>query len=223
MRELNERVAVVTGGASGIGRALAGAFADRGMKVGVADIDRAALDTTMAVLRAAGATVIGHLTDVADEQSVANLAQTAFAEFGSVHLLCNNAGVGAQVPVISATLFARFTSQQQDSPAMKAVAGTSADTRSRGPDRATPDLTSLRSPVRPSPLVVCPGRSEGGDSRTADLHPELHHRASDHISIRGPSLMRNRCISGVQNSLPVADSPCQSPRSRPATKTNVAT
>ena len=94
MEDLNGKVAVVTGGASGIGKALLTRFAAEGMRLVVADVEEAALDTAVADLRAAGAEAIGVRTDVSSYESVAALADAAYAAHGAVHLLCNNAGVG---------------------------------------------------------------------------------------------------------------------------------
>ncbi len=93
MERLEGRVAVVTGGASGIGFGLAERFLHEGMKVVIADIDAAALDRALAALVGKGE-IIGHRTDVADSNSLQSLADAAAARFGAVHLLCNNAGVG---------------------------------------------------------------------------------------------------------------------------------
>jgi len=88
------RVAVVTGGASGIGLALAHRFAGAGMKVVIGDIEAPALDEAVAKLAAGGAEVEGVVTDVSDAASVQALADAAVARFGAVHVACNNAGVG---------------------------------------------------------------------------------------------------------------------------------
>ncbi len=84
------KVAVITGAASGIGRALAVRCAAEGMRVVAADIEQTALDETVAL---AGGETIGVVTDVSDAASVAELADRAYDAFGAVHLLCNNAGV----------------------------------------------------------------------------------------------------------------------------------
>lgn len=86
------RVAVVTGGASGVGRALAKAFLGEGMKVVLADVEAPALKATAEAL---GGDVIGVVTDVSDASSVLALADRVFDEFGACHILCNNAGVAA--------------------------------------------------------------------------------------------------------------------------------
>lgn len=99
MEQLSGRVAVVTGGASGIGRALAERCAAAGMQVVVADVEQGALDATAAELG-----VTGVLTDVADEASVGALAAEVIDRFGAVHLLCNNAGVGGGGAIANQTL-----------------------------------------------------------------------------------------------------------------------
>lgn len=93
MKDLRDRVAVVTGGASGIGRGMVGAFVKRGMKVAIADIEAAPLAQATAELREAGARVIGVECDVAKAASVDALRDRVLSEFGAVHVLCNNAGV----------------------------------------------------------------------------------------------------------------------------------
>ena len=92
--ELNEKVAVVTGAASGIGLAMSERFAADGMSVVMADIETDALTDAVARLQAAGAKVEGIVCDVSDADQVASLRDSALAAFGAVHVLCNNAGVG---------------------------------------------------------------------------------------------------------------------------------
>lgn len=92
--ELEGRVAVVTGAASGIGRATAARFAAAGMSVVVADIEADALQLAADGLRADGATVEAVVVDVADAAQVDALRDAALAAFGAVHVLFNNAGVG---------------------------------------------------------------------------------------------------------------------------------
>lgn len=94
MKEFRDRVAVVTGGASGIGRAMADRFAGAGMRVVLADVEESALRTVEAEMRAQGATVLGVVTDVAKVEAVENLAQKTLTAFSGVHIVCNNAGVG---------------------------------------------------------------------------------------------------------------------------------
>lgn len=96
MRDLAGKHAVVTGGASGIGRAIVARLARERMRITVADVEPRALDAAVAELRAGGAEVTGIATDVASFASVQALARRAVETHGPVHLLCNNAGVGAQ-------------------------------------------------------------------------------------------------------------------------------
>lgn len=95
MKHLRGRVAVVTGGAGGIGRALGERFAAEGMRVVLADVEAPALDRAVSEMRDEGFDVIGVETDVSDYSSVSNLRDATLAEFGAVHVVCNNAGVGA--------------------------------------------------------------------------------------------------------------------------------
>lgn len=93
MKELKGKVAVVTGGAGGLGRAMAMHFAREGMHVALADIDQASLDVTAAELRALGVHAIGVRTDVSKAAEVDALAARVVAELGGVHVVCNNAGI----------------------------------------------------------------------------------------------------------------------------------
>lgn len=95
MEQLAGRVAVVTGGAGGIGRALGEAFGRAGMKVMLADIQPEPLDKTVAELQADGLEVIGIPTDVTTWASVAALRDATLEAYGAVHVVCNNAGIGA--------------------------------------------------------------------------------------------------------------------------------
>ena len=84
MDDLKGKVAVVTGGAGGIGRALAVRFAAEGMRLVVADVEEAALDATVAALKEDGAEAIGVATDVTSSASVEALAEAAYAAYGAV-------------------------------------------------------------------------------------------------------------------------------------------
>ncbi len=96
MEDLAGKVAVVTGAASGIGRALAERFAADGMRVVLADIERPVLEQAANELAETGADVVAIPTDVSLEDDVNALAAQTFERFGDVHLLCNNAGVGSR-------------------------------------------------------------------------------------------------------------------------------
>lgn len=93
MKEFKDKVALVTGGASGIGFALADRFASVGMKIVLADIETSALETAERTLRDKGVPVIAVPTDVSSGEAVEHLAEKAYEKFGVVHVLCNNAGV----------------------------------------------------------------------------------------------------------------------------------
>lgn len=93
MQELKGKVAVITGAAEGIGKAIAVAAAAEGMRLVLADISDTLLNNTVQELRQTGAEVIGVMTDVAKERDIQTLADQAYAQFGHVHLLVNNAGV----------------------------------------------------------------------------------------------------------------------------------
>jgi len=93
MKSLEGKVAVVTGAASGIGLGMTEAFASRGMKVMMADIEEDALEHEAGRLIRANFEVAPQVVNVASFESVERLAQAAEARFGPVHVLCNNAGV----------------------------------------------------------------------------------------------------------------------------------
>lgn len=96
MDELAGKVAVVTGAASGIGNAFARRFAADGMKVVLSDIEEPALERATQELAAAGAEVLGVVTDTSIRDSVDDLATRTLDHFGAVHVVCNNAGVGSR-------------------------------------------------------------------------------------------------------------------------------
>jgi NAD(P)-dependent dehydrogenase (short-subunit alcohol dehydrogenase family) len=99
MKDLAGKVAVVTGGASGIGLALARRAASVGMMVALADLEGEALAGTAVGLRDEGATVLEVTTDVSKAGDVDAMAERVMSRFGGVHLVCNNAGVGLTAPV----------------------------------------------------------------------------------------------------------------------------
>lgn len=94
METMTGRVAVVTGAASGIGKALALGFAGEGANVVLADIEEGPLRAAEAEVAGHGVEALGVITDVTDADSVGALAQAAIDRFGAVHMVCNNAGVG---------------------------------------------------------------------------------------------------------------------------------
>ena len=103
MQDLHGKVAVVTGGASGIGRALCLAFAGEGAHVVAADLDEAGMAETAAGIQQAGVKAFTVRTDVRTLASVEALAERAWKELGGVHVLCNNAGVAIYGGLESAT------------------------------------------------------------------------------------------------------------------------
>ncbi|HYK03294.1 MAG TPA: SDR family NAD(P)-dependent oxidoreductase [Thermoanaerobaculia bacterium] len=104
MKDFKGKVAVVTGAASGIGRALAERCAAEGMKVVLADVEARALARTAKELSDDGATLLAVPTDVSKASEVENLARRTIEAFGAVHLLFNNAGVAQYGPVWEATV-----------------------------------------------------------------------------------------------------------------------
>jgi NAD(P)-dependent dehydrogenase (short-subunit alcohol dehydrogenase family) len=93
MQELKDRVAVITGGASGIGLAMAKRFAREGMKLVLADVEEDALRRVEQEFRKAGVPVLAIRTDVSRSHDVERLAEKTLATFGAAHVVCNNAGV----------------------------------------------------------------------------------------------------------------------------------
>lgn len=94
MKQFRDRTAVITGAASGIGLELARRAAAEGMRLALADIEQDKLAAAAATLGLPSERLLTRVTDVSREDEVAALADAAFARFGAVHLLCNNAGVG---------------------------------------------------------------------------------------------------------------------------------
>lgn len=104
MYDVQGKTAVITGAASGMGLGMAHSFASAGMSVVLSDIQQDRLDAAVDGLRAAGHRAIGLVTDVSDESQVQALAQAALDEFGSVHVVCNNAGIGVGGAIDEMTL-----------------------------------------------------------------------------------------------------------------------
>lgn len=95
MKDFKDKVAVITGGASGIGRAMAFRFAQEGMHIVLGDIEQPTLDNTADDLEKTGATVIAVQANVSKLADVELLASRAMNRFGRIDLVCNNAGVGS--------------------------------------------------------------------------------------------------------------------------------
>jgi NAD(P)-dependent dehydrogenase (short-subunit alcohol dehydrogenase family) len=104
MKEFEDKVAVITGAASGIGRGIAERCAQEGMKVVLADIEQQALAQTEADLQSIGASVLAVRTDVSKVGEIEALAKKTLETYGGVHMLFNNAGVGAGSTVWESTL-----------------------------------------------------------------------------------------------------------------------
>jgi NAD(P)-dependent dehydrogenase (short-subunit alcohol dehydrogenase family) len=103
MRELLGRTAFITGGASGIGLGMARVFAGEGMRIALADVEEAPLRAAAAQLEAGGADVLPLIVDVSDRAALEDAARRTEKRFGNVHLVCNNAGVGAGGPLDQCT------------------------------------------------------------------------------------------------------------------------
>jgi NADP-dependent 3-hydroxy acid dehydrogenase YdfG len=104
MKDYKDKVAVITGAASGIGRAIAERCAQEGMKVVIADVEKEALRQTEKEMKTAGAQVVPVVTDVSKSRDVERLARRTLDAYGSVHLLFNNAGVTTGTVIWESTL-----------------------------------------------------------------------------------------------------------------------
>jgi len=102
--DVTGKTAVITGGASGIGRGIARCFASQGMQLVLADIEQDPLEEVVAELAEAGTEALGVKTDVSRLTDVESLAAAATDRFGSVHVLCNNAGVGVADPIAATSM-----------------------------------------------------------------------------------------------------------------------
>ena len=98
MKDFHGKVAVVTGGGAGLGRAMALTFAAQGMDIAIADVDMAAADATAGEIRAKGVRALTATVDVTDRAAMGAFADRVFGELGGAHILCNNAGVSTFVP-----------------------------------------------------------------------------------------------------------------------------
>lgn len=99
MKDVQGRVAAVTGGGSGLGRSMALAFAGAGMDVALGDVDEAAAEKVAGEIRALGRKALVQKLDVTDRGAVDAFAERVFAELGGAHVVCNNAGVAVFKPV----------------------------------------------------------------------------------------------------------------------------
>ena len=103
MKQLDGKIGIITGAASGIGLALTRTFIEEGMKVVMADVDEDSLANAASDLEKAGAEVLGVLCDVSDPSSIAALAESTVKNFGPPQVLCNNAGVAPAGPILGTT------------------------------------------------------------------------------------------------------------------------
>jgi NAD(P)-dependent dehydrogenase (short-subunit alcohol dehydrogenase family) len=99
MKDFAGKAAFITGGAGGIGLAMARAFGQRGMKVAIADVEAESCARAVEALRREGIEAIGTACDVSEREALAEAASRTFAEFGKVHVLGNNAGVSRAGPI----------------------------------------------------------------------------------------------------------------------------
>jgi len=103
MKDLTGKTAFITGAASGMGRGMARIFAQHGVNVALADIDAAMLEEARAEIAAFGVTARSYALDVSDRAAFYRVADAAERDFGKIHILCNNAGVGSGGPTLDET------------------------------------------------------------------------------------------------------------------------
>lgn len=184
--DLTDKVCVVTGGASGIGRALVHRFAAAGMRIAIGDIETAALDAVVGELGGEGDRVLGVRCDVRRVEYVERLRDETLRRFGAVHLVCLNAGVAPVSPLLDTSLDVwewvldvnlrgviygvrvfgpLLVAQQNGHIVCTASAAGLSDTPTMGPYGATKHAVvaiaaALRSELAPSGVgvsVLCPG------------------------------------------------------------------
>ena len=100
MRRLQGKIAIVTGGASGIGRGCATALATEGAAVIVADVDELGGSETCDLIRATAGVARGHLLDVTDEDDWKSVVELVLNDFGRLDILVNNAGICISRPIL---------------------------------------------------------------------------------------------------------------------------
>ena len=103
MEQLEGKVAVITGGGSGIGQGIVGACVEAGMRVVVADIDLDSAERVASAARESGVDAIAVQVDVSDRTAMDLLAERAYEQFGEVNLLCCNAGVIVETSIVDST------------------------------------------------------------------------------------------------------------------------
>ena len=103
MDQLAGKVAVITGGGSGIGQGIVGACVEAGMRVAVADIDLDGAERVASAARESGVDAVAVQVDVSDRTAMDALAERAYEEFGEVNLLCCNAGVIVETSIVDST------------------------------------------------------------------------------------------------------------------------
>ena len=97
MHRLEKKVAIITGGGSGIGRATALLFAQHGAKIVVSDIKKDLLDETVEILETTGTDVIPVESDITNEDDVKNIIHSAISEFKAINILVNSAGISSRM------------------------------------------------------------------------------------------------------------------------------